>query len=711
MTSTSQLLVLGSNSVHSLVPSSLIAQVETLLESHKLEDAFNLADAKRKKLEESLEVDEDQADELRYVYQRLGFQYLSETLFEDAGNNLFNGQLDPRVLVSYFPDLRGGLFSDKDNVDLFAGIAEKMPREISVDDIIIFNLVSNYSPHLSPNTHSAPPTAELRNILQERALQMLETFLRKERRRRIALDLDKDEFDQDLSNVLSNKGKERERPKSVRAVIDTVLAKIYAQLEKTVELYDLLLAPNSIVLSEVEGVFRETGQYNALCMLYQRGGSVYDERLLEVWSQIIDGVWTDPDISEPLLDMLSLLTKKRDKALTQKWGIWLLNRDQEAGIRLLTTLRDIDAPSGKRRERERTATGEDLALLEQIQLASPSAAKQFLEHLVLQRRSTSKELHSRLALSSINEVLALLEQDEAVSKLWRAKVSSYASSSSRPSNSTTSTIIPSATPSFLSYFESTTPESPSKRARLCCVLFLSGSQLYDPELIKSRIIKERRDKILLLEIAVLEGKLGNHRSALTILARDLNDAASAEAYCSLQGDVIPPKVAIAIAEAARLHRWTEGLLLDSGTNGQSAAKAKAQSAVPLPIQKPEAKQKELLKVLLEVYMSDASSQGSERASQLLNAQAMNLDVLDVLELVPPSWPLPSLSSFLARSFRRVTHSKRESQIAKNISSGQNLETKEATWEPLRQAGAIIEDEEEEDGEKAYDEKHGPLNRS
>lgn len=60
MSSSSHILVLGSNSVHSLVPSTLIAQVESLLEGHKLDDAFAVADAKRKKLEESIEIDEDQ---------------------------------------------------------------------------------------------------------------------------------------------------------------------------------------------------------------------------------------------------------------------------------------------------------------------------------------------------------------------------------------------------------------------------------------------------------------------------------------------------------------------------------------------------------------------------------------------------------------------------------------------------------------------------
>lgn len=76
-----------------------------------------------------------QADELHYVYQRIGFQCFTETLFEDAGKCLFNGDADPGLLVSYYPDLRGSLFSPEDSTDVFAGVAEHMPTEASVDDI------------------------------------------------------------------------------------------------------------------------------------------------------------------------------------------------------------------------------------------------------------------------------------------------------------------------------------------------------------------------------------------------------------------------------------------------------------------------------------------------------------------------------------------------------------------------------------------------
>ena len=76
-----------------------------------------------------------QADELRYVYQRIGFQCLTETLFDDAGRHFFAGHLDPRVLIRFYPNLYGSLFDEDESVDIFSGVVEHMPPEDSIDDI------------------------------------------------------------------------------------------------------------------------------------------------------------------------------------------------------------------------------------------------------------------------------------------------------------------------------------------------------------------------------------------------------------------------------------------------------------------------------------------------------------------------------------------------------------------------------------------------
>ncbi|KAL9710090.1 hypothetical protein Ac2012v2_006386 [Leucoagaricus gongylophorus] len=131
----SVLVVQENLAISSLVPSTLVDQVDALLDGHRVDDAAALVDQRRKKLEGNLTVDPDEADELDYAYQVIGFKCFSETLFEDAGRNLFNGKLDPRVLVRYFPDMCGALFKGAEDVDVFAGVAERMPTASSIGEL------------------------------------------------------------------------------------------------------------------------------------------------------------------------------------------------------------------------------------------------------------------------------------------------------------------------------------------------------------------------------------------------------------------------------------------------------------------------------------------------------------------------------------------------------------------------------------------------
>ncbi|KAK1226203.1 hypothetical protein PQX77_010785 [Marasmius sp. AFHP31] len=569
--------------------------------------------------------EESQIEELHYVCQRIGFQCFTETLFEDAGTHFFNGELDPRLLVSYYPELRGSLFTEEDTIDVFAGVAESMPKQRSVDDI-----------------------AELRKILGMAAQEMLESFLKKCRRRR------------KVDN--QSRGSNASKWESSYPVVDTVLVKLFAQSEKTSDLYTLLNEAHNVVLQEVESVLQKCGQYNALCTLYKQLGE--DERLLNAWSKVADGEWMDDDIPDPITSIVNLITDKRDRALTQQWGLWLTKRDPERGLKLL-----MPRESGKRRANHKPE--DEKLLLEQIREANPSAVTQYLEYLIIQRRSVAPEIHMDYASTCVTQLLDFLA-DESVLKLWRAKASSY--SSGRSDNT-----LP-----FISYFASTTPDSEHKRVRLKTALFLQASSLYDVESIRNRLLPH--EKILKFELAILDGKTQNHISALSNLALDLRDTVTAEAYCALGGELIPSKVALSILEdIPGLQTWKSSPMFSTSKSVDENTK------------------KELLKVLLGVYMRDKDS-NSDRAANLLNAQAVNLDETDVLSMVPEEWPIHLMSSFLTRSFRRRLHCSHEGHILKAIAAGQNLEVKDRTWLILREEGYEEETLDEGDDNEGGEEK-------
>lgn len=56
----SRVLVLALNSVQSLLPTTLIAQAESLLESHKIDELVYIVNEQRKKLQAKLVVEEDE---------------------------------------------------------------------------------------------------------------------------------------------------------------------------------------------------------------------------------------------------------------------------------------------------------------------------------------------------------------------------------------------------------------------------------------------------------------------------------------------------------------------------------------------------------------------------------------------------------------------------------------------------------------------------
>lgn len=56
----SALLLLQNNAISSILPSTLTDQVDALLDGHRIDDASQLVDQRRKKLEGNLTVDPDE---------------------------------------------------------------------------------------------------------------------------------------------------------------------------------------------------------------------------------------------------------------------------------------------------------------------------------------------------------------------------------------------------------------------------------------------------------------------------------------------------------------------------------------------------------------------------------------------------------------------------------------------------------------------------
>lgn len=94
-------------------------------------------------------------------------------------------------------------------------------------------------------------------------------------------------------------------------------------------------------------------------------------------------------------------------------------------------------------------------------------------------------------------------------------------------------------------------------------------------------------------------QLGNHKSVLSILVHDIGDSASAEAYCTLGGDLVPPRTAQTVAVECGLQDWASsiyGFASPSKAVGGKASSLSRTKTVDIELKK------WLLRTLLEVYM-------------------------------------------------------------------------------------------------------------
>ncbi|KIO24147.1 hypothetical protein M407DRAFT_15469 [Tulasnella calospora MUT 4182] len=553
-------LVAGLRGMQSLLPSTLGSQIDSLLESNRVEDAVGLLNQAREKLEKSTGV-----REVLLIHQRIAFRYLFATGFDDAGKHFLLGKTDPRLLVRLFPELRGNMITTSEELSIFTGVADQARAFDSIDAIIMANLVRNYHPHIKPSVEEATPTAELRRVLNMTARDMLASFLKKSR-----------------DNVPSLVVDPLDVPK-VQKIVDTTLLKLHIEENQTPQMMALVNMSENIVVTEVEALLIEHHKFTVLSKLYEKKGD--ESKLLEIWTKVVDGEWKDPALANPLPRIKDLLMETKDRVLVQRYGIWLIKHDPEASLKLFTT-----------KDSKRGIKLDENLILRALRAADAAVGEQYLEHLVLVRRNPEPALSTQLAKSYIERLVSSLEDPEAL-HMWREALTTYTGRGASTDSSLAS--LP-----FLSYLIKLADRQHAL-TRIKLALFLQGSAYYDLELIRSHLEDGAIKGLFPLETAIVYGRTGNHDGALSILVHSLKDSTTAEAYCTLGGDVIPPKVASAVAQQMGIEAWGQLVTASSPGSGFGTAAARGSTAgrstsVRAPVS--EDTKKALISILMRVYM-------------------------------------------------------------------------------------------------------------
>ncbi|BGP09381.1 hypothetical protein JCM10049v2_005249 [Rhodotorula toruloides] len=651
-----RVLVVGRNGLYSLSPLTLVVQADALIDKGRDTDALALADNFAK----SASGGTAENPELAYVYMRLAFLKLEQTLFQEAFDLFARAGSDPRMVVRMFPDLRRPLMAPGDEVTVCKGVLDEVRSARTIDEYILDNLNRNYSPHLKPNVESAATTVELRNSLTMTARDCLMSYLLKWRAAR-----------------RSGEGEDGMAGDSrkVDMVVDTTLVKLLAEQSRPDDIRVLLAGPHDCVVKQVEQALLDAGLYQLLASILLEKGETM--RVLDIWSRIIDGEYTDGSFEDGLQSMFDLTWRSKDKSLVEKYGLWMLKHDQSRALRLFS-------------DPKQTITFDTRELFAKMSKVDPDAADRFLESTVLQERDSDSRLHADLVKRYIGRLSELLTDAEAKAHV-REQESAYASLVASTSNP----------PTFLAFLTSRYSVDSSRalldRVRLKAALFLSASTKYDVQAAKHELeeMEVKGLKGLTLERAIVYGKLQLDRQALSLLINNLHDLASAEAYCLQSGD--PLAQADVVAATVKLD-----LPFKRNRKALSAARREEE----------ERRKQALAKLLVEMCLrrpqpgsfvdeTEKTGEGAipkERVARLLETQAVHLDTLEVLSLVPDDYPVQVLSRYLSRSLRRSLHVQQECSILKSLALGQNLVLQERAFELQARLGPTLEAKDDTKGE-------------
>ncbi|GJJ69717.1 vacuolar protein sorting-associated protein 3 [Entomortierella parvispora] len=486
-----RILVAGKDSVSALITTPLVLHADGLLQKGRVEEALLLSERTMATLSSENLHRERLQFELDYIYQKSGLIYLGETLFDDAFGLLQKGRIDPRVLISMFPNVlqQGNIMQ---SVSLFRGVKEQLEQLGTVPDIITKSLSKSGSDE----------SDEFRDMLLKNATDVFLTFL---------LKFHKDNIPKKVAGPASQ-------------ATDTALLGIWVDNEDTENLLQLIESKNACQEDICEQKLKESKQHYVLSVWYRMHKKHSD--VLSIWKKLLQNTLKDPSSKVSLEEMASVLMSLHDMDLVEDYGWWIVEQDEDIGLKVFM-------PG----DSKRAAMFDTNRIFDKCRSSlSPKGAMTYLEYIVSQRKSESSDHHTALCLMYVDSITRLNAELETRSKhvdnVERFKsqqedklLASALTSRNKNTQESTST-------TFLSYLATlmNTDLIAQVRVKLCSLL--QSSALYDPEAVLAKI--EGTD-LLQSERAIVLARMSQFELSIAVLVAEVKDYQGVESFCLHSG--------------------------------------------------------------------------------------------------------------------------------------------------------------------------------
>ncbi|KAJ3121489.1 transforming growth factor, beta receptor associated protein 1 [Nowakowskiella sp. JEL0407] len=150
-----------------------------------------------------------------------------------------------------------------------------------------------------------------------------------------------------------------------------------------------------------------------------------------------------------------------------------------------------------------------------------------------------------------------------------------------------------------------------------------------------------------------------HETALTILVQFLSDYAGAEEYCIKYCPTLNRSLA---NDNNNVRISTVGNNKSKGTVGSSSLTSGGVTSGEV----------NLVLYLVKLYLSFNSDEHAFEVLHLINCYSSILDLIEILEMIPPNWSLEMLNPFFKSKFQARNTTLHESKLLKSILWGDNL---------------------------------------
>jgi len=552
---------------------------------------------------------------LGYIRQRAGLLLFmsgldalapppSEPEYRICEDALLEGGLDPRVILAIVPYLRNEIVEGRKGIWIHGGVKD-------VADSFITNSISENS-----------NTSKQSGVMSDHILNFLRRFLAAWRKKK----------------GFGSIANENEVFRSVDAALLIVLLQLDSATPpgppkgKSVRLDLYELVDKGVDCFErAISLLESHRRLYVLSRLYQSRKMAGE--VLATWRRIVEG---EPDeggeFREGEQKVREYLTKIRNQALVQEYGVWLATRNPKLGVQVFA-------------EDRSQVKFEPTQVVEILRAGAPGAVKDYLEYLVFNKNHA--EYINELIAYYLDIVTSKLEESEEARSTLAQTYESYRAL--RPPK-----------PTYRQFITDNTINEEWWHSRLRLLQLLGGSQgsasQYDVAAILARIAPYTQE--LVPEVIILDGRQSHHEEALRLLTHGLGDYDTAINYCLLGGSSIYHPV--------------------SGTVARESLPSREQQA-------------ELFGFLLSEFLQiEDISNRVEQTSNLLERFGGWFDVGHVLSLIPDSWSVDLVSGFLVSALRRIVRERSETMVTKALSGAENLKVTADLIGKIDAAGPSIE---------------------